>query len=273
MLRFTVCLLLAASSLAHADQPDKLEAKLLTTQSGTIPIILSAPHGGEKPIPNCPERLGVGVDKFVTVIDTRCDLLASKVAAALEKTMNGKPYLVTAQFLRKNVDVNRPAQDAYESPIAKPYYDAYHQTLQQYRDAVQKEWGRGLLIDIHGQAADSAAIYRGTNNGKTVRHMLDRFGRAGFVGEQSVMGRLEKAGYKVIPSAESKEDEDRRFGGGYIVATYGSKESGSIDAIQLETGGRMRTGKGMDEFATALAEAIAAYSKEYLPATKLDVKP
>ena len=39
---------------------------------------------------------------------------------------------------------NRPPEIAYESPRAKPVYDAYHGTLARYCRDVQKAYGRGL---------------------------------------------------------------------------------------------------------------------------------
>jgi N-formylglutamate amidohydrolase len=257
---------------AQADPP--FDATLLTTQPGTLPVILSAPHAGTRSIRECPDRKGLNVLQFVTVIDTRADLVATKVVAALQKKIKTKPYLVVAHFLRKQVDANRPASGAYESPIAKPYYDAYHKALKEYRDTIQKNWGRGLLLDIHGQAADSATIFRGTNNGKTVRHLLDRFGREALTGPNGILGHLEANGCKISPAgAKNLEAEDRRFTGGYIVATYGSKDAGSVDAIQLELGGSLRTLKGSDEFADKLADAIIAFSKEFLPAQPIPPKP
>src|SRR4029077_14458110 len=95
------------------DVPDV--AKLLTVRKGTLPIIVSAPHGGAMPIPGVPERRGEGVAKFVTVRDTNTDILAEKLVEELEKKLGGKVYLVVARFERKCLDVNRPAAGAYES--------------------------------------------------------------------------------------------------------------------------------------------------------------
>jgi N-formylglutamate amidohydrolase len=247
---------------------DAVTEDYLTRQVGELPILISAPHGGRKPIPNCPVRTGKNVPLFVTVNDTNTDLLARKVADELAKVMKAKPYLAISHFERKYADVNRSEENGVESAAAKPYYRAYHEFLKESRAAIQKDWGRGLVIDLHGQAANADTVFRGTNNFQTSRHLVDRFGKAALTGKSGLFGLLANAGYSISPANDSDAKEDPRFSGGYIVTTYGSKTDGSVDAIQLELGGKVRTRSGLDPFAKDLAAAIAAFAKEYLPEKK-----
>lgn len=261
-----VVALFAVAALADAARPAE---PLVTVRVGTLPVIISAPHGGRTPVPDCPVRTGgPAVAKFVTVMDTNTDLLAEKLAAEVGKRMGGTPHLVVARFERKYADANRPPADAYESAAAKPHYDAYHAALKAAKAAVTKKWGRGLLLDLHGQAADPRAIFRGTNDGKTVAHLTDRFGRAALTGPDSVFGRLAKAGYTIIPANDSPDKEDRRYNGGHVVATYGSRDGGGVDAIQLECGAALRSKAALDKTAADLADAVAAFAREYLPRKK-----
>src|SRR5262249_40932396 len=155
-----------------------------------------------------------------------------KLATDLEKKLGGKVHLVIAHFDRKYLDVNRPREGAYESEKAKPYYDAYHKALAEACREVKKEWGRGLLLDIHGQAADADTIFRGTAGGKSVSLLTNRFGKAALLGPKSVLGQLDRAGYKIFPAnAAEDQTEDKRFNGGHIVQTYGSHQTGGVDAI------------------------------------------
>ncbi|QEL20336.1 N-formylglutamate amidohydrolase [Limnoglobus roseus] len=273
MSRSLLLFVLVVPSLAADDDKPMIPAGMLTVQKGELPIIVSAPHGGRKPIPNCPERKGKGIPKFATVNDTNTDELAKKVLAAIEKKMHAKPYGVVAHFERKYADVNRSLADGVESDAAKPYYEAYHAFLKESRAAVQKDWGRGLLIDLHGHGGDAVTIFRGTNDGKTVQHLVDRFGKTAFTGEKSVLGQLAAHGYTISPANTARERENPAFGGGYIVATYGSKADGSVDAIQLELGARVRSRANADTFATDLAAAVAVFAAEYLPAKKAQSEP
>lgn len=236
---------------------------LLLVREGKLSVIITAPHGGRKPLLGVPLRAGDGVGKFVVVNDTNTDVLAEKVAAAIEKVIGQPPHLVVAKFERKYCDVNRPAESAYESDGAKPAYDAYHAAVRAACKRVKDEWGGGLLLDLHGQAAQADAIFRGTQNGKTVTLLTERFGAKALTGQDSIQGRLAKKGYAFIPAAESTDPEDKRFNGGYTVGAYGTGTG--LDAIQLELGGDQRTKKALDTTATDLADAVAAFAKEYLP--------
>ncbi len=259
---------------AEATKPVEAPRRLdrgtqITVQKGSLPVIISAPHGGSQTLPDIPDRTGQGKAKFVVVQDTGTDKLAAKLADAIEKRMMGRPYLVIAHFRRKQVDVNRPAKDAYESDAAKPIYDAYHRALEEASAEVRQQWGRGIVLDIHGQAADREAIFRGTNDGKTVLHLTTQYGKAALTGPKSILGVLAAKGYKIVPACDSEDKENASFNGGYIVQTYGSWNGGMIDAIQFETGGKQRTLNNLDQTAADIAEAVAIFAKEYLPQTKI----
>ena len=241
--------------------------ELLTVWAGMLPIILSAPHGGRQSIPGVPVRRGTGVIQFATGRDNNTAELAEAVALKLERRLNAKPFLVVARFERKYLDANRPSERAYESSEAKPHYEAYHSALQQAREKVRGEWGRGLLLDIHGQGIHTEAIYRGTGNGKTVIALTQRFGANAMVGAKSIFSQLENMGYKVLPSAKESHKEER-YVGGYIVQTYGSHQGTGIDAIQLEIGMQLRARPNLQRTAADLAEAIAVFAQEYLPLVK-----
>lgn len=265
-------LLLLVSSAVHAQESPKVES-LITVQQGTLPIIISAPHGGRIPIPDVPERKGNGITKFVVVRDTNTDDLAMKLSKALEKELGAKPHLIVAHFERKYCDVNRPAESAFEHEKAKAIYDRYHQALKDACKQVQDTHGRGLLLDMHGQAADTEAIFRGTNNGQSVKLLVDRFGQRALTGEKSILGQMAAKKYKVLPANDSTDKEDPRFNGGYIVQTYGSSKGHAIDAIQLEWGGQARAKTKLDQTATDLASAIKIFAKEYLPTDKTKGQP
>lgn len=235
----------------------------LTLWAGTLPIIFSAPHGGRQPVAGVDVRRGVGIAQFATGRDHNTDELAEKIAAKLEVRLGAKPFLLVANFARKYLDVNRPPERAYESTEAKFYYDAYHNALREAHDRVRRQWGSGLLLDIHGQSAQDDTIYRGTNNGKSVMSLIRRFGAKAMIGPESIFGGLEERGYKVLPAGESHQED--RYAGGYIVQTYGSHQEGGIDAIQLEFGAKLRARANLERTATDLADAIAVFAQAYLP--------
>jgi len=236
---------------------------LIATQEGQLPIILSAPHGGQADIAGAPPRTGEGLRKgpggFVTARDSNTEQFALEVAAALEAKTGRKPYYVIARFHRKFADVNRPAAIAYEHPKAGALYDAYHQALARFCEAVHQQFGDGLVLDIHGQSSAPDTVFRGTQNGKTVRSLVERFGERAHIGPQSFCGLLAAQGFHVQPTDASRETAG--FTGGYIVQVCGERKG--IGAIQLEFGSNLRKQERLSANAEKVANAIVAFLRLY----------
>ena len=256
-----------ADLVTAAQNPDVSAASMVSIANGQLPIILSAPHGGQEAIPGISQRRGTGVERFNVGRDTRTDELAELVALELEKRLNAKPFGVIARFERKYLDVNRPRDAAFESGESTKHYETYHGALREFTQRVKSQWGGGLLLDIHGEGADAAAIYRGTLNGRTVKSLLQRFGAPAVSGKQSVLGQMASKGYKVLPSNGDK-DKETRYLGGYIVQNYGSHQALGIDAMQLEFGSSLRSRANLERTARDLAQSIEAFAREYLPSLK-----
>ncbi len=269
----TLCLLLASldTRLASAQQTSAHEKaeSLITVESGDVPIILAAPHGGRDVIPGLAERRGEGVERFNPRSDSNTDVLTEQLADAIEKKFGKRPYLVIARFHRKYIDANRRDRHAYESQEAKVVYDAYHQALAKARIQVMDRWGRGILFDIHGQAVEPKAIVCGTKNGTTTSHLVSRFGREALIGETSVFGHLASQGIPIIPAVGSEDRERVGYDGGYTVLTYGSGSWGTLDAVQLEVGNELRSKQAIPETVSKLTHAIAAFAKQYLSIDEL----
>ena len=260
--RLMPLLLVAAFGLhSSAESP----VTLVTIESGELPLILTAPHGGGEPIAEVPKRTGDGIRLFRTLSDSGTNQLTLQLAAAIEQQLGKRPFIVVAQFHRKFLDANRPADLAYESPNAEATYRQYHAAIEQARQQIVERWGHGLLIDIHGQGANPQAIFRGTQNGLTTTHLTNRFGQKSLIGPESLFGELAAQGIQVIPEIGSEEKEDPRYDGGFTVITYGSGRGGTIDAIQLELGRSFRLKTETKPTAKRLADAIIAYSAKYLP--------
>lgn len=259
-------LLLLLLSLPAEEKLDP--ARYLTVIKGDLPIILSAPHGGRLKVPGVPERKGEGIAQFTTGRDENTAEMTLALAAILEQVFGAKPHVVVAHFERKYLDANRPATSAYEVPEARPLYDAYHAALDAACKQVQKDFGRGLLLDIHGQASDVDAIYRGTVNGKSVTLLTQRFGQAAVTGEKSILGVLAKKGYKVLPANDAADQKETKYNGGHIVQTYGSHGGSGIDALQLELGTALRAKKSQETLIPDLVAALEVFAKAYLPERK-----
>jgi N-formylglutamate amidohydrolase len=234
----------------------------LTVWAGRLPIILSAPHGGRDAIPRVAERRGVGVPQFTVERDSNTAELAESLAARIAERLGAKPFLVVARFERKYADANRAEDAAFESAEAKSFYDAYHRAMAGAVAKVRQTWGGGLLLDIHGQRAEAATIFRGTDNRKSVAALERRFGAEALIGTKSILGHMALKGYKVEPGADLRE---WRYSGGYTTRMYGSHRDGGVDAIQLEFGASLRARIHIEHTVGDLAQGIEVFSRNYLP--------
>lgn len=253
--------LMLGTATATAQSPSGLVA----VELGELPIILTAPHGGTQEIPDVSPRKGEGAPQFNARVDSRTRRLTESLADAIESELGKRPFVVIARFHRKYLDANRRPRDAMESPAAKDVYHAYHNAITDACQTVVKQWGYGILLDIHGQGKNANAIYRGTQNGKTTTHLTSRFGREALVGKTSLFGELANQGLTVIPAVGSNHPEAENYDGGYTVRTYGSGSGGTLDAIQLELGASFRSEINCSATANKLANAITAYAHSYLP--------
>ncbi len=258
-------LVVVSSSAVQAQQPKSDSEPLITVRTGDIPIVLSAPHGGRRTIPHVPERMANGEKQFVVTRDENTAELTMKLVDEIERHLHGRPFMVVAHFGRKYLDANRPPEDAYEVDAAKVVYEQYHGALKHACQAIHDRWLHGLLLDIHGQAAEPDKIIRGTANGDTVRSLAQRHSRAAVIGPRSLFGALREAGIGVLPQLDT-DDREVKFNGGYIVRTYGSHREGGLDAFQLELGSDFRRKARLNQTAQMIATAMKTHCTHYLPA-------
>jgi len=248
------------------------EANLVSQHRGTLPVILSCPHGGdEQPEGVFDERTGSNPD--CRPIKIRSDLhtreITTRVAQRLLDVFGEAPYVVIAEFHRKYIDANREAECAYEVDAAQQYYDEYHNTLRSFVDEIRAETGGvGLLFDIHGTLViedDPADLYLGTDNKKSVTRLL-QFDPQALWRRRSLRGYLgpEAAGYVISPKRPGIP-ETSEVDGGHTVRTYGSSEPDGVDAIQLEIAAPIRNDDNQRAaFIENLAYAIGAFAARYV---------
>lgn len=224
--------------------------RLVSRHRGTLPVLISCPHGGSAQPDGVPERDGYKTPSgcnFEKKGDTDTNKVALGVAQRLVDLFGEAPYVVIADYHRKYIDANRSRACAFETAAAAPFYDEYHATLRAFVDEIRSENGGdnsgvGLLFDIHGTsgiASDPADVYLGTDNGASVARLLAADPRALFR-RRSLRGFLEAAGRVVSPHALG-EPEVPELDGGFTVRNYGSGQADGIDAIQLEIINPLRT--------------------------------
>ena len=254
-------------------QINYLVSNLVARHRGTLPVLIACAHDGKAAPDGVPERNGQSTPSgcdFEKARDLHAREVAVGVAQRMLEVFGEAPYVVSAEFHRKYIDVNRPRRCAYESPAARPYYDEYHDTLRAFVDEIRADnGGLGLLIDIHGTAgidADPADIYLGTANGQTVARLRAADPRA-LWRRRSLRGFLEAAGHVVSPK-QPEVPETPALSGGFTVRTYGSSHADGLDAFQVEIAAPLRTDADkrdalIEHLAYAIGNLVSRYADSH----------
>ena len=263
-----------ATTAGPVERPEDADKPMITLQKGDLPIILSAPHGGRKKIPGSAVRTGKNIlikkgskSTFTMAFDQNVDVIALKLADELEKRTGKRPYLVVANFTRRNADANRGPEDGFEDAAGEAVWNQYHDAIKAYRKDIQEKFNhRGLLLDIHGNAVGPDVVIRGTANWTSDKHLTEEFGKEAVIGPTGLFAGLAKdPAYKLMPPIDKPDEpEYERLNGGYITREYGSYQGGTFDAVQLELGTAIRKPENLDHFVTALADGLVPFMYQYL---------
>ena len=252
--------------------------------AGNMPLIISAPHGGTLTPSELPDRTYGTLDT-----DTATDNLARAVRTAVFNRYGRYPHVIICDIDRQKIDCNREiiegAQGNANTMLA---WNEYHTFIQIAKQAVISSYGRGLLIDLHGQGhsiqrleigynTDSGDLFKSTLTssdrydssirelGERSRLTFDQLVR----GDLSLGTLLQSRGYPSVPSTTNLNQGtvngvyNPYFTGGYTVEIYGSKgsNSGEINAIQIECNytGVRDSSSNRAAFASALTDALDLY--------------
>ncbi len=271
-----------------------VDANHVEYRTGNAPFILSVPHGGtvsdealvKRTSSNCPDP------DFATVMDDKTIELAKMIDSIFIAKTGKYPYMIIGKLSRKYVDFNRKKLYACPKNASGNEYvwDVYHNWIKKAEEWVAKEFGSGLLLDIHGQShavkqveigyclsaseldlSDSALAGDGKYLFDASFNRLVRNNKSGssFVqllrGPYSLGSLMYKNGLACVPHSQNPTPGDLPyFNGGYITYMYGSSEEiGQIDAIQLEFDNVARQDANRKKTATAMVEAVVEFINKH----------
>ena len=239
--------------------------RLVGRHQGSLPVLITCPHGGDERPDDVDERTGAGLPpecRFEKTTDRFTRTIARGVAQALFDVFSQTPYVVFANFDRAYIDANRSPACAFEDARARPFYDEYHGAIRRFVTEIRRDnGGLGLLFDIHGTdgvQADPAELYLGTLDGSSVEKLL-LLDPAALSRKRSLRGLLTREGYDL----SKRSPETLR--GGFTLEAYGSANPDGLDAIQLEIGTPLRTNGArraefIEDAAFAMSHLIARYA-------------
>lgn len=278
-MRILFFLFVSAAAL-HA-QTSELET-YVEVRSGTLPIILTVPHGGSlKPANVLARRYGV------TGIDSNTIPLAEMIIEELALRYGGKPHAIISRLSRTKLDPNRDLEEAAQGdPTAVAAWHRFHDSAQKACNAVMKKSGAGLLLDIHGhrhldQRVELGYLVKGEILKRSDAELnadaaliaatcirdLDKRSPQTFAellrGPQSLGGLLEHRGFRCLPSPSKANPAFLAgyFSGVYDVSAHGSSNGGTVSAIQVECpwNNVRDTSEHQRRFAMALADSLGVY--------------
>ncbi|TQV85915.1 hypothetical protein [Aliikangiella coralliicola] len=268
---FVSCALLLLVFFGIRDARGESE-NLVYFVEGTIPILITAPHGGSEQPANVNERTGfdlngIPVEDFNIVKDSWTKGIAKDIVSKYSQKYGGTPYIVAAEFHRKYIDANRPEHQAFESKNARLYYESYHSKIETFINDIQRKFGQGILLDIHGQAQHPAEIIRGTRNGFSVEKLLTKHGWDAVVGSHSFFGLLSEQGFTIQPDnsqipTDALPTPESNLSGGATIKFNGSHNTEGLDAIQFEIGSDIRFSETQRNwFTDRMADNIRTFMK------------
>lgn len=273
LLYITACLLILSCKKGNTSNEDKEPPVTTSYEPNTTvygsnnyvkfivgdlksPIILASPHDGTIIPNNWPER---DHPDAVTVRDLYVSALTTEIANALYAKTGLRPHVIINDVARSRMEPNRSLEEAYhKTEAANQLWREYHAFLKGAHDMVQKNVGKGLFLDMHGHGHSvhrvevgyivSKANLNGTDatlNGlattSSIYHLstISAYPFSQLIrGDYAFGTLLENEGIRAVPSKQDpKPNADDYFNGGYCTLTYGSKNGGTVSAIQLETHG------------------------------------
>lgn len=257
--------------------------------AGNLPMIIVAPHGGLLSPAQIPDRSCSGC---VYVNDANTQDLARRLAEAIFVQTGCRPHLIINHLHRRKMDANRDLAEAADgNALAGQAWEDFHDFISAAKASVTNDYGKGLLIDLHGHAhaiqrlewgyllyEDELALPDPVLNSEeylgysSIRQLalanLSASLHAALLRGPLSLGQLVyDRGYPGVPSATQPAPAagDPYFSGGYNTNRHGSRFGGAIDAVQLECnmeGVRDNPGN-RQAFADVLAHALTEFFQRH----------
>ena len=211
-------------------------------KKGTIPVIISVPHGGTANFENIPDRInGIhGVDK--DTVKLAFDLIENIRKLFLLKSKDIRtPSFIISKIKRVKIDFNRKETEAFysKSSLAREIYQTYHNKMLELIFYNLNKFNRSLLIDIHGfektqkpKGFRDVELVLGTNNLESI--FPDKLPKKDW--GKNFRGKIIKKFNDLnIPIAPGHHNrKEYVLTGGYIIQKYGASRIKDSQAIQIE---------------------------------------
>jgi len=244
-------------------------------RAGNLPIIISAPHGGYLRPDEIPDRTWGSRGQ-----DFRSKEYTIEVFDNMFEITGGYPHVIINELHRIKLDANRDIGEAAQGdPLAEQAWHEFHDYIEDARDTVEAQYGRGHYFDFHTNGHDAQWVEMGLaltasdlnrsdgeldsatyRNKCTIRSLANTPGISFpeiVRGETSMGGLMEGRGFKSVPSpAYPHPGGEGYYYTGYNSWHHGSRSGGTIDGTQVETHYGFLPDDIRHVFSDALTESI-----------------
>lgn len=227
---------------------------------GTLPIIISVPHGGSLTPAEIPERT---CNNAVTVTDKNTIELAKQIDSAFVQATGCHPYLILCNLHRSKLDCNRKIEDgACGNATAENAWREFHNFIVTAQSSAQNQFGgKAFYIDLHGHGNPIQRLELGyllydyelaytdsvLNTNKYVGYSsiqnlvstnANAYTHAQLLRGDFALGTLlGNAGFPSVPSKQIPfpQSADNYFSGGYNIANHTSyAQNNTVNGVQIE---------------------------------------
>jgi len=252
---------------------------------GTMPLVISVPHGGTLNLGEVADRSCEGA---VTVTDSYTKELALEIADQLQKFKGQLPYLVICNLIRKDIDQNRDKSEATcgDSRMEGPW-EVFHSQIDDAIDEAISKFGHCIYIDLHGHGHPEQRLELGymlsdkelkeiyqTKQTPAKQHSLSNYLTASkgtlelhdlLFGPEAFGTLMAKEGFPAVPSAQDPfpQEGQKYFNGGYNTRRYTAANRPQVVGWQIESNMKgVRDKAGRPVFAAAFAKVITQYIEQ-----------
>ena len=225
-------------------------------QQGTLPLVISAPHGGiEKP------KFMADRTEGNLIRDRGVREVAFALADELEWLTGHRPFVVTTRLHRVKLDANRAIEEAAQgNETAEKVWHQYHAALENCTTQAKVIGkGRALILDIHGHAhpEDWVELGYGVDANALAKNDQDLKDAAWIRGPKSLGSFFTAQGLRAVPSPAIRHPAGKKyFNGGYITRRHRGE---GLRSIQLELPWSLRNAKASQASIAQLAGGISEF--------------
>jgi hypothetical protein len=255
-------------------------------RTGSLPIVISAPHGGSLKPTSIPDR---SCPNITTGTDLNTIELVLQIDSSLFAITGCHAQVVLCRLHRNKLDVNREINEAAcGNRDAEKAWSEYHGFIDTALRQSVDRYGTGFYIDLHGHGHAkqrielgyglTAANLRQSNsylnttamvNASSIRNLaatnVNHLFHSSLLRGSNALGTLlGNAGYPAVPSSQipSPDEGDEYYTGGYSTVVHTSIQPASvINGVQIECYrvGIRDTYQSRKAFADSVAQILIRY--------------